>query len=267
MHDDGFAAVADDLLDDIVPFALQLADGAREIALRSFRQPASIEHKRDLTPVTATDRAIERMVRERIADRFPGHGVRGEEFPDEPGDGAHTWVLDPIDGTKGFITGKPLFGILIALVRESRPVLGVIDIPVMAERWLGVEGVTATYNGVDCATSRVTELADATVYASSPDMFHGAHRERFDRLCAQARFRCFGADCYSYGLLASGYTDVVAEASMHPYDYMAVIPVVESAGGVITDWSGEALTLESDGTVLAAANRALHEVALAILSH
>jgi histidinol phosphatase-like enzyme (inositol monophosphatase family) len=227
---------------------------------------ASIENKRDLTPVTATDRAIEQMARERIAARFPGHGVRGEEFPDDPGNGEHTWVLDPIDGTKGFITGKPLFGTLIALVQESRPVLGVIDIPVMAERWLGAQGITATLNGVACTTSSVTGLSDATVYASSPDMFHGAHRERFDRLTSHARFRCFGADCYSYGLLASGYTELVAEASMHLHDYMAVVPVVESAGGVITDWSGEALSLDSDGTVLAAANQALHEAALAILS-
>jgi len=258
--------VADDLLDDIAPFALQLADSAREIVLRSFRRSTSIEHKHDRTPVTVTDREIERMARERIAARFPGHGVCGEEFPDTPGDGVYTWVLDPIDGTKGFITGKPLFGSLIALVRGARPVLGVIDIPVLAERWLGMAGTAATLNGVACTTSSVTELSLATVYASSPDMFSGALRERFDRLTAQVRFRCFGADCYAYGLLASGYTDLVAEASMHPHDYMALVPVVESAGGVITDWSGEALNLESDGTVLAAANQTLHEAALAALT-
>ena len=235
--------VADDLLDDIVPFALQLADAAREIVLRNYRQPLSIEHKRDLTPVTETDKEIERLVRTRIAARFPGHGVRGEEFPDTPGDGVHTWVLDPIDGTKGFITGKPLFGTLIALVQESGPVLGVIDMPVLAERWLGVRGSTTTLNDAVCATSPVAALA--------------AQRERFDDLSSRTRFRCFGADCYAYGLLASGHTELVVEADMHPHDYMALVPVVENAGGVMSDWSGEALTLDSDGTVLAAANPAL----------
>ena len=258
--------MADDLLDDIVPFALQLADAARAIVLRNYRQPLSIEHKRDLTPVTETDKEIERVVRTRIAARFPGHGVRGEEFPDTPGDGVHTWVLDPIDGTKGFITGKPLFGTLIALVQESGPVLGVIDMPVLAERWLGVRGSTTVLNGAVCATSPVTTLADATIYASSPDMFSDAQRERFDGLSSRTRFRCFGADCYAYGLLASGHTELVVEADMHPHDYMALVPVVENAGGVMSDWSGEALTLDSDGTVLAAANPALHRVALASLA-
>jgi len=258
--------VADDLLDDIVPFALQLADAARELVLRNYRQPLSIEHKRDLTPVTETDKEIERVVRTRIAARFPGHGVRGEEFPDTPGDGVHTWVLDPIDGTKGFITGKPLFGTLIALVQESGPVLGVIDMPVLAERWLGVRGSKTTLNDAVCTTSPVTALADATIYASSPDMFSDVQRERFDDLSSRTRFRCFGADCYAYGLLASGHTELVVEADMHPHDYMALVPVVENAGGVMSDWSGEALTLDSNGTVLAAANPALHRVALASLA-
>ncbi|MDH3453162.1 MAG: histidinol-phosphatase [Gammaproteobacteria bacterium] len=261
----GYAPVADKLLDDIVPFALQLADTAREIVLRNFRRRGSIEHKRDLTPVTATDREVEQHVRERIADRFPSHGVRGEEFPDTPGDGEHTWVLDPIDGTKGFITGKPLFGTLIALLRESRPVLGIVDIPVLAERWLGVQGRTATLNGNDCTTSAITALPEATIYASSPDMFSTEQRERFDALCAQTRFRCFGADCYAYGLLASGHTELVVEADMRAHDYMALVPVIENAGGVITDWYGEALQLDSNGTVLAAANQTLHQLALASL--
>ncbi len=253
-----------DLHDDILPFATELADAAGEVALRAFRKPLNVEHKRDSSPVTAIDREIEQLARERIAARFPGHGVRGEELPDTAGEGAYTWVLDPIDGTKGFVTGRPLFGTLIALLEHSRPVLGVIDIPVLAERWVGLSGTT-TLNAAVCATSAVTALAEATLYASSPDMFSSAHSPRFDRLSAQTRFRCFGADCYAYGLLASGHTELVAEADMQPYDYMALVPVVENAGGVITDWNGAALTMASDGTVLAAANPTLHRLALACL--
>lgn len=259
--------MAENLLDDIVPFALELADTARDIVLRSFRQRGSIEHKSDLTPVTATDREVEQRVREAIAARFPEHGVRGEEFADTPGDGEHTWVLDPIDGTKSFITGKPLFGTLIALLRQTRPVLGIIDVPVLAERWFGVQGRTATLNGNGCATSAITALAAATIYASSPDMFTTAQRKRFDALSAETRFRCFGADCYAYGLLASGHTELVVEADMKPHDYLALVPVIENAGGVITDWHGEPLRVDSDGTVLAAANHTLHQLALAHLKH
>ena len=253
-------------LDAFVPFASQLADMAREIVLRNFRQRGSIEHKHDLTPVTATDREVEQRVREAIAEQFPDHGVRGEEFPETPGAGEYAWVLDPIDGTKSFITGKPLFGTLIALLHRERPALGVMDIPVLAERWVGVRGRAATLNGDECATSSVTELKQATIYASSPDMFNDAERPRFDALSAQTRFRCYGADCYAYGLLASGHTELVVEADMKPHDYLALIPFVEGAGGIITDWCGAPLHESTNGTVLAAANRRMHELALAYLS-
>ncbi len=249
----------------LLAFAGELADTARAIVLRYFRRPVAVEHKADFSPVTEADRAAERALRERVAARFPAHGFVGEEFGATPARGALTWVVDPIDGTKSFVTGRPLFGTLVALLENGRAVLGVVDIPALDERWQGAAGIATTANGQPCRTSRVESLGDATLYATSPDMFDAALGPRFERLSRAVRFRCFGGDCYAYALLASGHTDLVAEADMQPYDYLALVPVIEGAGGVVSDWQGRALGMESDGTVLAAANPALHALALAQL--
>ena len=246
-------------------FAQTMADAASEIIAENYRGQFGVERKTDSTPVTEIDRRIESVLRDLVASSFPSHGVRGEEFPDRRGEGEYLWVLDPIDGTKAFVTGNPLFGTLIALLRDAVPILGVLDVPVLAERWIGGFGEPTTLNGVPCSTSTERTLARATLYASSPDMFLGDHWRRFQQLCAQVRFNRYGSDCYAYGLLASGFTELVVEADMHAYDYMALVPVVLSAGGVITDWQGKALGLESDGTVVAAANAELHGAALEAL--
>lgn len=255
---------ADPSMDELQRFANQLADAARPIAREYFRQPLTIESKADLSPVTIADRAIESELRQLIEDRYPGHGILGEEFVARAGN-HYTWVLDPIDGTRSFITGMPLFGTLIALLQDGQPVLGVIDFPALSERWTGMVGQATRHLGNVVRTSAVGSLADASCYSTSPDMFQGEDLGKFSRLSAQVGMRRFGGDCYAYALLASGHCDLVAEAGLQPYDFLSLVPVIEGAGGRISDWQGRALTLASDGRVLAAANESLWEQALALL--
>jgi myo-inositol-1(or 4)-monophosphatase len=174
---------------------------------------------------------------------------------------AQLWVLDPIDGTKSFITGMPLFGTLIAFVEEGVPQLGIIEMPALCERWSASRGVTA-FGGNPCRVSGCLAIEDARIYTASPDIFSPADWEAYDRLSRRAAIRRFGGDCYQYGLLASGHCDLVVEASLMPYDFMALVPVVEGAGGRITDWEGRPLGLHSDGRVVASASAALHDRAL-----
>ncbi|WP_297735667.1 histidinol-phosphatase [uncultured Maricaulis sp.] len=247
-------------------FAGALADVTDAMAMSYFRKPLDVERKADLSPVTQADREIEATMRERIAGRFPAHGILGEEHEDARLDADHVWVLDPIDGTKSFVTGMPTFGTLIACLSVGQPELGVISIPATGERWLGQRGLRTTLSGRPCSASGQTRLADATLYTTTPDTFDVAGRAKFDLLSQKVAMRRFGGDCYAYGLLAAGHVDLVLEMNLHPYDYMALVPVIEGAGGVITDWDGKALGLDSDGHVIAAASVALHQMALAVLS-
>jgi inositol-phosphate phosphatase/L-galactose 1-phosphate phosphatase/histidinol-phosphatase len=244
----------------------QLADVARRIAARHFRTPVAVVRKSDGTPVTVVDKDIESEMRRMIRAVFPQHAIRGEEFPAEEGSSEFTWVLDPIDGTKSFITGFPLFGSLIALVRGERPVLGVIEAPAMAERWVGCEGRPTLFNGREVHTSACRALGDAAVYTTTAETFSGEERRRFEKLGARMGLRRYGGDCYLYGMLASGSCELVVEVQLKPHDFMAVIPVVEGAGGRISGWRGEALSTASNGRVVAAANETLWREAVGELS-
>lgn len=255
---------ADPATHELLRFANQLADAARPIARAYFRHPLTVESKADLSPVTIADRAIELALRQLIESNYPGHGILGEEFAARQG-GRFTWVLDPIDGTRSFITGMPLFGTLIALLHDGRPMLGVVDFPALGERWTGVAGQETQHLGKVVRTSDVSQLADASCYSTSPDMFIGEDSEKFAQLSAQVGMRRFGGDCYAYALLASGHCDLVVEAGLQPYDFLSLVPVIEGAGGRISDWQGRDLTLESDGRVLAAANQSLWTQALSTL--
>lgn len=242
-----------------------LADRARSIARSYFRRPLAVEHKPDRSPVTVADREIETELRRLIRAAFPAHGIRGEEFAAEAG-GEFTWVLDPIDGTKSFITGFPLFGSLIALLRAERPVLGVIEVPALGERWFGSEGAPTVFNGTPVRTSACNSIAQARLYTTTAEAFQGDDLRRYQAVAARAQLRRYGGDCYIYGLLASGHCDLVIEAAMQPHDFQALVPVVEGAGGRISDWNGRALDVNSDERVLAAATPALWEQALEVLA-
>jgi inositol-phosphate phosphatase/L-galactose 1-phosphate phosphatase/histidinol-phosphatase len=234
--------------------------------LRHFRQAIAIEDKDDLSPVTIADREAEAVMRRAIAERFPEHGILGEEYGPERADAALVWVLDPIDGTKSFITGKPLFGTLIALAQDGRPVLGVIDMPALDERFVGHEGGSASFNGTPIRTRGGTALGAAHLHATSPAMFTGSDERRFASLGQRVKHAIFGGDCHNYALLAAGWTDLVVEAQLKPYDYCAPAALIQAAGGVASDWHGAALTLASDGRVVMAGDAALHRAALAALA-
>ncbi|HEY5211326.1 MAG TPA: histidinol-phosphatase [Stellaceae bacterium] len=248
-----------------IALAERLADAAGEIARRYFRQPLAVEDKADRSPVTMADREAEAAMRTLIEARFPDDGILGEEHGTVRGDARRVWVLDPIDGTKSFIAGIPLFGILIALVEDGAPVLGIIDQPVLRERWVGIAGQPTRKNGTPVRTRACAQLADASLYATSPDMF-GADRPAFDRLSRAVKATRFGADCYAYAQVASGFIDLVVEADLKPYDYCALVPVIDGAGGAITDWQGKPLGLHSDGRVVASGDSRLAAQARAVLN-
>ena len=245
---------------------VKLADAAGEAIRPYFRKPLRVDDKPDLTPVTAADRAAEQAMRALLEGQFPDHGIVGEEFGRVREGSEFVWTLDPIDGTKSFISGVPLFGTLIALTRDKRPILGVIDQPISRERWVGAARRPTTLNGVVVHCRTCPELATATLFATTPDMFKETDAAAFARVSAAVKLTRFGADCYAYGLLAAGFIDLVLEASLKPYDFCAMIPIVEGAGGVATDWQGSNLDLASEGRILVAGDRHAHQAALALLA-
>ncbi len=240
-------------------------DQAGAAIRRHFRVGLSADLKSDDSPVTVADREAESILREVLARHFPDHGLLGEELPPTGADARHVWLIDPIDGTRAFITGRPSFCTLLGLLEDGVPVLGLIDQPVTGERWVGGRDLPTRFAGPlggRVGPRRVTALAEAELSATSPAMFSGAAAERFGRLSAACRRLYWGGDAYGYGLLALGQIDIIAECQMKPWDWAALVPVVQAAGGVITDWSGAPLRLGGDGSVLAAANPALHAAAL-----
>jgi inositol-phosphate phosphatase/L-galactose 1-phosphate phosphatase/histidinol-phosphatase len=252
-------------IDAFLALALRLADAAGAAIRPYFRQPLAVDDKPDLTPVTVADRAAEEAMRSLIERHFPTHGIIGEEFGRLREDAEFVWTLDPIDGTKSFISGVPLFGTLIALTRGKRPILGIIDQPISRERWVGVSGGPTTLSGAPVRCRNCSALAAATLFATTPDMFKEGDAAAFARVSNAVKLTRFGADCYAYGLLAAGFIDLVLEASLKPYDFCAMVPIVEGAGGVVTDWRGAKLDLASDGRVLVAGDRRAHQAALTLL--
>jgi inositol-phosphate phosphatase / L-galactose 1-phosphate phosphatase / histidinol-phosphatase len=249
-----------------VALALELAALARPIVLRHFRSALAVEAKPDLSPVTVADREAEAAMRAAIGRAFPEHGIIGEEYGRERPDAEFVWVLDPIDGTKSFVTGKPLFGTLIALTWQGRPVVGVIDMPALGECWWGADDRGTQMNGTPVQRRACGDLAQAMLYATTPQMFRGSDEAAFGRLAARVRHALYGADCYAYALVAGGWSDLVVEASLQPYDFCALVPVVEGAGGTMADWRGRPLTTTSDGHVVACGDPALLEPVLACLA-
>lgn len=252
-------------LDQCLELALRLADAAGEAIRPYFRQPLAVDDKADLSPVTIADRAAEQAMRSLIESRFPEHGIVGEEFGRVRENAELVWTLDPIDGTKSFISGIPLFGTLIALTRAKRPILGIIDQPISRERWVGVAGRPTTLNGAVVRCRACPALAGATLFATTPDMFKGGDAAAFARVSGAVKLTRFGADCYAYGLLAAGFIDLVLEASLKPYDFCAMVPIVEGAGGLVADWRGADLDLASDGRILVAGDRRTYRAALALI--
>ena len=222
--------------DDILALANRMADAGGEIARKYFRQPVHIDQKSDASPVTIADREVETAMRALIEDACPDHGLYGEEYGKARTGADTTWVLDPIDGTRSFITGVPLFGIIIGLVHKGDIVMGVVDQPILGERWVGVRGLPTTLNGAKVETRTCGALEGAMLCTTSlADLPDGDALARFSRVSdATGQIRHI-TDCYSYAMLATGFVDLVVEAGLKPYDYCGLVPIVEGAGGVITD--------------------------------
>lgn len=239
---------------EIIQTAKKAADAAGLIIRRYFRQTVNVSFKDDESPVTKADKEAEAAVRHIITQKFPHHSIVGEEHGTTALDmtNDYVWVIDPIDGTKAFITGRPTFATLIAVAHKGEPVLGIIDQPISGERWIGVCGMQTTFNGTPVRTRTPPALSECILQATTPDMFIGFNSVLFRRLAKQVKSVVYGSDCYAYAMVASGCADLVVEADLKVWDYMALVPVVNGAGGCMGDWNGLSLGVESEGRVIAA---------------
>lgn len=241
------------MTDKDLALALALADAAGAAIRPLFRGAWDYERKADRSFVTEADRAAEAAMRKLIEDTFPADGIIGEEYGTRNEGAGRQWVLDPIDGTTSFIAGRPIFGTLIALLQDGWPTLGIIDQPVSGERWVGSIGQPTLFNGSPAQTKSLKELSDAVLATTSPHLFTNDEADAFMSVAKQVAEKkiVFGGDCYNYALVASGHIDIVIEAGLKLYDYAALVPVVEGAGGMMADWQGNPLDAGSDGTVIA----------------
>jgi inositol-phosphate phosphatase / L-galactose 1-phosphate phosphatase / histidinol-phosphatase len=257
-------------LDADIALAKTLADASGASIRLYFRAAFGLESKADATPVTLADRAAEAAIREILERERPNDGIIGEEYGPVREGAVRQWVIDPIDGTTSFIAGRPIFGTLIALMQDGWPVLGVIDQPILGERWIGATGHATTFNCKTIRTRRCTDLKDAILATTGPSYFTDHEGEHFMALAAKTAHRrlIWGGDCYNYALLASGHIDLVVESGLKLHDLAALVPVVEGAGGMMCDWSGEPLSASSKGDVIALGDPArLEEVLEALACH
>ena len=256
--------------EDLAAFLDEMAEVSGRAILPWFRQRLDVENKLGdgaFDPVTVADRAAEEAMRRLLAERFPEHGILGEEFGREREDAEHVWVLDPIDGTRAFISGLPVWGTLIGLKHFGRPVLGTMHQPFTGERFTG-DGKRAWYRGPDgvreLKTRACAAIEEAVLFTTTPAMLKGEERVAYDRVESRVRLARYGVDCYAYCMVAAGFVDVVIEAGLQPYDIVALIPVIEGAGGVVTSWTGGSAV--DGGRVVASGDPRLHETVLALLA-
>jgi inositol-phosphate phosphatase/L-galactose 1-phosphate phosphatase/histidinol-phosphatase len=248
----------------MIDFAEYLADEAAKITTSFYRQNISIEDKQDSSPVTEADRQVERTIRRLVQNNYPTHGVFGEEFAPENHEAEFVWVIDPIDGTKSFISGRPLFGTLIALVQNKKPILGIIDQPIVKDRWVGANGETKL-NGKRVVSRECRDIGAAYFATTSPFLFEGNDAAKIADISSKAKCTLYGGDCYSYGQIATGGLDLVIESGLKPYDFCALVPVVEGAGGIVTDWRGKPIDIDSPGKIIAAGSKEIHKQVLELL--
>ena len=248
---------------EFIQLGEKLCDAAQGVILKHFRQPLDVEGKSDDSPVTIADRNAESAMRDLINTTYPDHGIVGEEHGSENLDAEFVWALDPIDGTRSFISGHAIFGTLVALLRNNQPVMGILAMPVLGERWVGATGhktLFKDFRGTTQATTRdCAKLSDATIATTSPHLFKEDEFPKFDRVRQNTRMPLYGGDCYNYGLVSSGLIDLTVEAGMGVYDFLAQVPILTGAGGIMTDWEGNALGMHSDGKVIAAGDARVHQ--------
>lgn len=255
-------------LDQIAASAARIAEAASAVPMRHFRQSGlGVETKddADASPVTIADRATEEAIRAALAAEFPGHGIFGEEFGTEGSLDGPAWIIDPIDGTRFFLTGYPAFGMLIGHLQAGVPQVGVVRMPALNETYLGIKDAGATLNGAPIRARTTTELREARLFINEAERLFAHDPALFARLCKSGHTRRMSYDCYPHAMVASGQIDAVIDIGLEPYDFLPLVPLIEAAGAVITDWEGRALTLGSDGRVVTAATPALHAALLNVL--
>ncbi|MEO0915003.1 MAG: inositol monophosphatase family protein [Pseudomonadota bacterium] len=250
---------------ELVLHAERIAALAAEAALSYFRQDLGIDFKADSSPVTQADRGVEAIVRTYLAAHFPDDGVWGEEAGFQGAEKDHIWIIDPIDGTRSFLSGHPLFGFLLARLNKGEPELGVISVPALGETLIGTRDRGARLNGTPLSVSRQVALERAVLFVNEGDRIFRDHPDLFGQLMQTGQTRRFSYDCYPHALLAMGHVDAVIDCGLQPYDYLPVAAVVHAAGGVMTDWRGAPLSLHSDGRVVSAATPELHAALLQLV--
>jgi len=250
---------------DLAAIAARIAEAARAVPMRYVHQGGlGIEAKADASPVTVADRATEEAIRAALALEFPGHEIFGEEVGITGSLEGPAWIIDPIDGTRFFLSGYPGFGMLLGYLQEGVPPVGVVRMPALNETFVG-SAAGATLNGAPIRTRRVKRLSEATLFINEAGSCWADDRVRFARLCAAGHTRRMSYDCYPHALLGAGHVDAVTDIGLEPYDFLPLAPLIEAAGGVITDWEGRALWLGSDRRVVTAATPALHAELLDLL--
>lgn len=252
-------------MQDWLDTILAITDTAATLPLNYFRTGVDVIHKADETPVTVADREVESVLRAAIEEHFPGHAIFGEEFGETGGEGPYRWIIDPIDGTRAFISGMPLFGMLVGLLEHGKPVLGVVRLPALGEVYYG-SAAGAFGNTKRLATSQTRSVEQAFLYINEADKILRDAPGAFDRLNRAGKDRRFGYDCYPHALVAAGHADACVDFDLQPYDYLPLVPVIEAAGGVITNWRGEPLEMRFGEAVVSAATPELHADLIALLS-
>jgi myo-inositol-1(or 4)-monophosphatase len=265
-----------DNLDEIAQltsFMHELADRSAPAILPHFRSQLTVDNKAagdNFDPVTIADRAAEKLIRDHIQSQYPSHAILGEEHAPKSGDGPYQWVIDPIDGTRAFILGLPTWGTLIGLECDHRPTIGLMNQPYTRDRFWS-DGQASYLRGKDDITRQIqtrstADLAEALIATTDPGLFaDGFEANAFRQVQARARSCRYGTDCFAYALLAAGLIDLVIEAGLKPYDIVALIPIIENAGGIITTWEGK--EARHGGRIVAAANTSLHAQAIELISH
>lgn len=258
-----------------IDFANYLADEASKISKKYYRLPNGETSKEDNSPVTKADQEIEATIRNLIIKKFPNHGIIGEEYGDHQPQSDYLWIIDPIDGTSSFITGRPIFGNLISLSYKNKVIIGIMNQPITNERWIGIDNVGTFFNEKKITTRNCQKIEEAVMCSSSPFFFTDFDKIIFEELSKYTKYQkiggvIYGGDCYSYACLASGFVDIIIEPQLKIYDFASHIPIIKNAGGVITDWQGNELELKSNtkllAKLLACSNIKLHQEVLKIIN-
>ena len=254
-------------IDELSDFSKHLADESEKIIKKYFRTSLNVDNKEDKTPVTIADKEVELKIREIIKNNYPEHGILGEEFDQTNIESEYIWVIDPIDGTRSFIAGHKDFGTLIALVYKKKPLIGIINCPMHNERWVGIIDKETKMNNKIVKTSNTTLINESYFCTSGLYLEDDHFKKSCDKIINKTKYYRLGGDCYMYGMIASGLIDIVLEDTLKVHDYMALIPVIEGAGGVVTDKYGSPVNINSEGSIVASANKSLHNQIIDIINN